>query len=123
MVYDSSDNLVRGLYLANPQDENPPPTLNFSKDPLISTDEVYTVILDASAFASMGPGDNANASVDPTITIDPSNADADAYSLDFSDGLTTPLPSTWFMLLSGLAGLAFFAYRGTKNGSAAFAAA
>jgi hypothetical protein len=36
---------------------------------------------------------------------------------------TTPLPSTWLMLLSGFVGLGFFAYRGTKNRSAALAAA
>jgi hypothetical protein len=35
----------------------------------------------------------------------------------------TPLPSTWFLMLSGFAGLGFFAYRGTKKGSAALAAA
>jgi hypothetical protein len=35
----------------------------------------------------------------------------------------TPLPSTWLVLLSGLVGLGFFAYRGTKKGSAAIAAA
>ena len=27
----------------------------------------------------------------------------------------TPLPATWLMLLSGLLGLGFFTYRGTKN--------
>jgi hypothetical protein len=36
---------------------------------------------------------------------------------------TTPLPSTWLMLLSGFVGLGFFAYRGTKNRSAALTAA
>jgi hypothetical protein len=35
----------------------------------------------------------------------------------------TPLPSTWLMLLTGFVGLGFFAYRGTKKGSAAIAAA
>ena len=35
----------------------------------------------------------------------------------------TPLPSTWLMLLSGFVGLGFFAYRGTKKNSAAFAPA
>jgi len=33
----------------------------------------------------------------------------------------TPLPPTWTMLLGGFAGLGFFAYRGTKNRSAAVA--
>jgi hypothetical protein len=36
---------------------------------------------------------------------------------------TTPLPSTWTMLIAGFAGLAFFAYRGTKKNSATRAAA
>ena len=38
-------------------------------------------------------------------------------------GAATPLPSTWFMLLSGFAGFGFLAYRGTKRGAAAIAAA
>jgi hypothetical protein len=33
----------------------------------------------------------------------------------------TPLPVTWTMLIAGFAGLGFFAYRGTKNRSAAVA--
>ena len=36
---------------------------------------------------------------------------------------STPLPSTWTMLIAGLVGLGFFAYRGSKNRSAAIAAA
>ncbi len=35
----------------------------------------------------------------------------------------TPLPSTWTMMLIGIAGLGFFAYRGTKKNTAALAAA
>ena len=35
----------------------------------------------------------------------------------------TPLPSTWTMLIAGFIALGFFAYRGTKKGSAAMAAA
>jgi cbb3-type cytochrome oxidase subunit 3 len=35
----------------------------------------------------------------------------------------TPLPSTWTMLIAGFVGLGFFAYRGTKKGTAALAAA
>jgi len=35
----------------------------------------------------------------------------------------TPLPSTWTMMLIGLAGLGFVAYRGTKNRSIGLAAA
>jgi hypothetical protein len=35
----------------------------------------------------------------------------------------TPLPSTWTMLIAGFVGLGFFAYRGSKNRSAAIAVA
>jgi len=35
----------------------------------------------------------------------------------------SPLPATWTMLIAGLLGLGFVAYRGTKKGSAALAAA
>ena len=38
------------------------------------------------------------------------------------DATTTPLPSTWLMLLSGFLGLGFFAYRGTKKNAALAAA-
>jgi hypothetical protein len=40
-----------------------------------------------------------------------------------SDANATPLPSTWTMLVAGFVGLGFFAYRGSKKGNAAFAAA
>ena len=40
-----------------------------------------------------------------------------------TDVVVTPLPATWLMLLGGFAGLGFFAYRGTRKDSAAFAAA
>jgi hypothetical protein len=35
---------------------------------------------------------------------------------------TTPLPSTWLMLLCGFVGIGFFAYRGMKTNTATFAA-
>jgi hypothetical protein len=36
---------------------------------------------------------------------------------------TTPLPSTWTMLIAGFVGLGFLAFRGTKKGAVAIAAA
>ena len=47
---------------------------------------------------------------------------------NFSDGIftnvtLTPLPSTWTMMIIGFVGLGFFAYRGSKKGSAVIAAA
>ncbi len=55
--------------------------------------------------------------------------DANDPSLTFLDDVSltaataTPLPSTWTMLIAGFLALGFFAYRGTKKGSAAIAAA
>jgi hypothetical protein len=45
------------------------------------------------------------------------------FSPIFNLTATTPLPSTWIMLLSGFVGLGYFAYRGTKKNAAAIAAA
>ena len=36
---------------------------------------------------------------------------------------TTPLPSTWTMLIAGFVGLGFFAYRGSKKAAVEIAAA
>lgn len=44
-------------------------------------------------------------------------------SLGYDPIATTPLPSTWLMLLSGFAGFGFLAFRGTKQRVAAVAAA
>jgi hypothetical protein len=44
-----------------------------------------------------------------------------AYNTTFNIA-ATPLPSTWTMLIAGFVGLGFLAYRGTKKGSAGFAA-
>jgi hypothetical protein len=45
------------------------------------------------------------------------------YQMEVSGSVSaTPLPSTWLMLLTGFVGFGFLAYRGTKKGSAAFAA-
>ncbi len=44
-------------------------------------------------------------------------------SVTFTEVASTPLPSTWTMLIAGFAGLGFFAYRGTKKGSAVLTAA
>ncbi len=58
--------------------------------------------------------------------------DTSAYVNDWATGsqytnyaflVATPLPSTWTMLIAGFVGVGFFAYRGTKKGSAASAAA
>lgn len=44
-------------------------------------------------------------------------------SIGYNPISTTPLPSTWFMLLSGFIGFGFFTHRGTKKNVVALAAA
>jgi len=62
--------------------------------------------------------------LDPTIEIDPTFADASQYELLSSPGVgNAPLPSTWLMMLSGLAAVGFLTYRGSKKNAAALAAA
>jgi hypothetical protein len=46
----------------------------------------------------------------------------ESWGLDNVSVRATPLPSTWFMLLSGFVGLGYIAYRGTKKHSAVLAA-
>ena len=44
-------------------------------------------------------------------------------AVDVNTVSATPLPSTWTMLIAGFVGLGFFAYRGSKKGTAALSAA
>ena len=50
------------------------------------------------------------------------NVEIASYASGYLAPSTTPLPSTWLMMLSGFVGLGFFAYRGTKKNAAALAA-
>jgi len=59
---------------------------------------------------------------DPDVLLlIPSGGDQTNQTLAYA--AFTPLPSTWTLLLIGLAGLGFFAYRGTRNRSATVALA
>lgn len=59
----------------------------------------------------------------PTFSLDTRYVGSGDASFAAATSFATPLPSTWLMLLSGFVGLGFFVYRGTKNNSAAIAAA
>jgi hypothetical protein len=63
----------------------------------------------------------------PLTELTDTYRDAGTMDVTFNDrgdvASAVPEPSTWAMLLIGFAGLGFFAYRGTKKRSAAFAAA
>jgi hypothetical protein len=99
-----------------------PVTSAFSYSDTLSLvlDFIYTVELDADTNVGTSAGaQSATAFIDPLFFIDPSFANAGQYSILTSPGIgnSTPLPSTWVMLLTGLAGLGFFAYRGPRKAS------
>jgi hypothetical protein len=107
-----------------------------------------TPVLNAASFQQVclvacGPGafDNpSNLGTDTAATLNFVNGSAITFGIVSNGGYlgngtntayfdnldfeltTTPLPSTWLMLLSGFVGLGFFAYRGTKRRTALAAA-
>jgi hypothetical protein len=59
---------------------------------------------------------------DVQLIFDETMSSGEGFSFDYNVS-STPLPSSWTMMLIGLSGLGFVAYRRTKKGSAAIAAA
>jgi PEP-CTERM motif len=107
------------------------PSLSFDFQLLLATGSVIPVQLNAAALAFVEESGSSSSSayIDPYFTIDPSNTNADEYSILVSPGVGNspsgaPEPSTWAMLLLGFAGLSFAGYRKrkTKNELTAFAA-
>lgn len=85
---------------------------------------IYTVSMEADADAATASGaQSASAFIDPFFFIIPGFPDAGQYSIITSPGIdnisAVPEPSSWMMLLTGLAGLGFFMYRGPKKCSTA----
>ncbi len=114
---------------------NPGGTSNYSLAQLVSLQvgTTYSIDMYVNVAAEIGGAATSQvvtAFIDPVFTIDPGFADANSFSLQFSDGIgdspdapaTTPLPSTWLMLLSGIVGLSLFASRGKKKNAVALAA-
>jgi len=88
------------------------------------TFNIYSVIPSFGTLGVYDCGITGYCLIGPGTASDPSGTAAPDQEASVSFSLTqTPLPSTWLMLLSGFVGLGFFAYRGTKKNSAAFAAA
>ena len=77
--------------------------------------EVAGTNVDASA------SDNSGLFFRPSIIFSTAPLPDAAFTIEGSV-TTTPLPSTWTMLIAGFAGLGFFAYRGTKKNAATLAA-
>jgi len=98
-------------------------SLSFSYN---QTQELHTGVLysvsmsvNAQVIGEGNPaGEYAWAWIDPQISIDPSFAQANDYSLELSPNLVVPEPSTWAMLLGGLGLLAFWRQRKEKTGQA-----
>lgn len=83
----------------------------------LTSNRVVLVDLYAQALTEQSVGSQSNAFVDPYFQIDPSFNRAPEFALLFSPGITqsltaaVPEPSTWAMMIIGLAGLGFAAYR------------
>jgi hypothetical protein len=100
---------------------------NLDQSFTFQTNTIYFVTMTAEGETSSGRS-NGTASffvdVDPVFTIDSSQANANQYSIQFSDGIgnsvagAVPEPSTWAMMILGFAGVGFMAYRRKQNGSA-----
>jgi hypothetical protein len=105
-----SDNLSPSIYEALPNGYGSW-TLNQTYN--FRTNQTYEVYMLAQGEASKGGP--FLVTVDPTFTIDPSQANN--FSIDFSAGIgnslqcAVPEPSTWAMTILGFAGLGFMAYR------------
>jgi hypothetical protein len=72
---------------------------------------------------SWGNSDVSAPFAPPGVVSEVSTSPNDANFLFSITTTATPLPSTWTMLIVGFAALGFFVYRGSKNNTAAVAAA
>ena len=57
------------------------------------------------------------------LVFDETMSSDEGFNFDYAIVSATPLPSSWTMMLIGLAGLGFVGYRGARSGSAAITAA
>jgi hypothetical protein len=82
---------------------------SFSTSVLLGLGDVIT-------FSVLGPGDNNSCGLNPPNICFLSTGLVATITLDNSSGgSTTPLPSAWVLLLSGVAGIGSFARRRTKQ--------
>jgi hypothetical protein len=97
---------VTEIFLGN----STPVTVSLSSLPKDWTTQVFT-------FTTTVAGSLVFDSLPDTHIGSPYNQDV-GNILDNVSVATTPLPSTWIMLIGGLVGLAYFASRGTRKGIA-----
>jgi hypothetical protein len=108
-------------------------TLTFDLGGRVSPNPSLTTDITLGSFATAVTLD-AGSGLDPyTFTFTTTGGNlvfSDAATPDQNQGnildnvvlSTTPLPSTWTMLIAGFIGLGYFAFHGSKKGSAAIAA-
>ena len=97
---------------------------SFQYDPLtgIVSNELDWTQQWFSQFGSVGVSSFGEDNLGDLFVTDLDGGRLLGLMLDTTD-ITTPLPSTWLMLLSGFLGLGYVAHRGSKKRSAALAAA
>ena len=91
--------------------ELPPAGIDLSAPFSVTTSPINTG--DAGSFLLLG--NLIDLADGKTFELQTLNNDSVTFSATIA---TTPLPSTWTMLISGFVGLGFFAYRGTKRNPA-----
>ena len=84
----------------------------------IETDTLYQVQINAHSETNIA-GDTASVSIDPTITLDPADPNSGQYTLEFSQGVTSPATSVsepgslgLYWLGAAMVGLALLRRRG-----------
>jgi hypothetical protein len=119
---------INGTTVVNLQDLNGTTPASIASTYSFSADANLAIDVNMFVNANTGAkaGNNASAYLDPYIYIDQSFANASEYSIILSPWVgnspsVVPEPTTWTMMLIGLAGLGYGTFRRTRRGQAELA--
>jgi hypothetical protein len=93
---------------------------------LLDSDSFYSLASAQAFFSKHLIGvSSGGGPADIVVTFDETMSSAEGFSFDYAaaSASASPLPSSWTMMLLGLAGLGLIAYRRTKTGAAAISMA